>query len=153
MAPRVRKKLTPIVPTEAVKLGRSNDIVGFENSFTAKDQHDHLEMAIKNWPQEAEPEAEAEPDLVPIEPVASVSANAAPAIDREQGETWWTWAKANAAKKTIILKSIVALLAAIRTWLGASAALGCDHQHRGRYQCARNHSPHTDRRRSGCRDH
>ena len=113
MAPRVRKKLAPIVPTEAVKLGRSNDIVGFENSFTAKDQHDHLEMAIRNWPQEAEPEAEAEPDLVPIEPVASVSANAAPAIDREQGETWWTWAKANAAKKTIILKSTVALLAAI----------------------------------------
>ena len=112
MAPRVRKKPTPIVPTEAVKLGRSNDIVGFENSFTAKDQHDHLEMAIKNWPQEAEPEAEAEPDLVPIEPVANVSVNAAPAIDPEQGETWWTWAKANAAKKTIILKSIVALLAA-----------------------------------------
>ena len=113
MAPRVRKKLAPIVPAEAVKLGRSSDIVGFENSFTAKDQHDHLEVAIRNWPHETEPEAEAEPDLVPIEPVSSVPASAAPAIDSEQGETWWMWAKANAAKKTIILKSAVALLAAI----------------------------------------
>ena len=58
-------------------------------------------------------EAEAEPDLVPIEPVPSVPANAAPAIDREPGETWWAWAKTNAAKKTIVLKSVVALLAAI----------------------------------------
>ena len=100
-------------PTEAVKLGRSSDIVGFENSFTAKDQHDHLEVAIRNWPHGTEPEAEAEPDLVPIEPVSSVPANPTPAIDSEQSETWWTWAKANAAKKTIILKSVVALLAAI----------------------------------------
>ena len=113
MAQRLRKKLAPIVPTEAVKLGRSSDTVGFENSFTAKDQHDHLEVAIRSWPHEAEPEEEAEPDLVPIEPVSSVPANAALGIDSEQGETWWAWAKAKSARKTIILKSAVALLAAI----------------------------------------
>ena len=113
MAQRLRKKLAPIVPTEAVKLGRSSDTVGFENSFTAKHQHDHLEVAIRNWPHEAEPEAEAEPDLVPIEPVSSVPANAALGIDSEQGETWWAWAKEKSARKTIILKSAVALLAAI----------------------------------------
>ena len=119
MAPRVRKKLAAIAPIEAVKLDRSSDIVGFENSFTAKDQHDHLEAAIRNWPHEAEPEAqpipeaEAEPDLVPIEPVSNGTANAACAIDSEQSETWWVWAKANAVKKTTILKSAVALLAAI----------------------------------------
>jgi multidrug resistance efflux pump len=107
MAPRPKKKLAPVKSVEAVEPDRAADTVSFDNTFTAKDQYDHLAAAIKNWP------LDIDPDLVPIEPVPSIPENPVPPIDAGQGNSWLVWLRANALKKTTLLKSALALLAAI----------------------------------------
>ena len=98
-------KKASILPAEASS--RAGGAVNLDTSFTAKDQHDHLEAAIRNWPNDADA------DVVPIEPISRLSEISEPAVDREQAEAWWAWTKSNALRKATIIKSAIALMIAV----------------------------------------
>ena len=106
MSRQLRKKAA-ILPPEAPGPSQTGDAASPVNSFTAKDQRDHLEAAIKNWAYDADA------DVVPIEPISSFAEKSAPFDNSEQAEAWWVWTKAKILRKTTIIKSAVALLIAV----------------------------------------
>ena len=107
MANPAEQKSATVLPAKSARFERAGDTASFENSFTAKDRHDLLEAAFKNWP------LDTDPDVVPVLPIPHSAPGTAPTDPAEQAATWWNWAKANLFRKSTILKSALALLIAV----------------------------------------
>ncbi len=107
MAKRAANRDLEALPSEAGNSGPASDVSNFENSFTAKDQHDHLEAAIREWADDNEI------DVVQVEAISNGPASTEAIADSNQGKVWWAWVKANAVSKATIIKSAIALLIAI----------------------------------------
>ncbi len=113
MTNRAERKVWPAETAEPKPSEQAVDDAGGAPSFTARMQHEHLEAALKGWEIGAENPEGSEPEIVPVEEIRIAPLEAKPSAAPEPKPPARSWQRLTALKTSTIIKSAVALLAAL----------------------------------------